>query len=49
MSGTIDGGILVALPQMLRLGYCHNRALGMLCAGGSLDTMIRPRSSLIIA
>ena len=33
---------LVALPQMLRLGYDRKLAIGTICAGGSLGTMIPP-------
>ena len=40
MSGIIGGEIvllgLVALPQMLRLGYNRRLAIGVVCAGGSL-------------
>jgi tripartite ATP-independent transporter DctM subunit len=39
---------LVALPQMLRLGYDRNLAIGIVCAGGSLGTMIPPSIVLII-
>ena len=52
MSGIIGGEIvllgLVALPQMLRLGYSKNLAIGTICAGGSLGTMIPPSVVLII-
>ena len=52
MSGIIGGEIvllgLVALPQMLRLGYNQNLAIGTICAGGSLGTMIPPSVVLII-
>ncbi len=52
MSGIIGGEIvllgLVALPQMLRLGYNKNLAIGTICAGGSLGTMIPPSVVLII-
>ena len=40
MSGIIGGEIvllgLIALPQMLRLGYDRNLAIGVVCAGGAL-------------
>ncbi|RDL47277.1 C4-dicarboxylate TRAP transporter large permease protein DctM [Ensifer sp. M14] len=52
MSGIIGGEIvllgLIALPQMLRLGYDRNLAIGVVCAGGSLGTMIPPSIVLII-
>ncbi|MEZ5668310.1 MAG: TRAP transporter large permease subunit [Alphaproteobacteria bacterium] len=52
MSGIIGGEIvllgLVALPQMLRLKYNQNLAIGTICAGGSLGTMIPPSIVLII-
>ena len=52
MSGIIGGEIvllgLVALPQMLRLGYNRRLAIGTICAGGSLGTMIPPSVVLII-
>ena len=50
-TGIIGGEIillgLVALPQMLRLGYQRNLAIGTICAGGSLGTMIPPSIVLI--
>jgi TRAP-type mannitol/chloroaromatic compound transport system permease large subunit len=50
-TGVIGGEIillgLVALPQMLRLGYHKNLAIGTICAGGSLGTMIPPSIVLI--
>ena len=50
-TGIIGGEIillgLVALPQMLRLGYHKNLAIGTICAGGSLGTMIPPSIVLI--
>ncbi|MDX1541971.1 MAG: TRAP transporter large permease subunit, partial [Geminicoccaceae bacterium] len=50
-TGIIGGEIillgLVALPQMLRLGYDKNIAIGTICAGGSLGTMIPPSIVLI--
>lgn len=52
MRGIIGGEIvllgLIALPQMLRLGYDRNLAIGVVCAGGSLGTMIPPSIVLII-
>ncbi|MEH6405398.1 MAG: TRAP transporter large permease subunit [Sneathiella sp.] len=52
MSGIIGGEIillgLLALPQMLRLGYDRNLAIGVVCAGGSLGTMVPPSIVLII-
>lgn len=52
MSGIIGGEIvllgLLALPQMLRLGYDRNISIGVVCAGGSLGTMIPPSIVLII-
>ncbi|SES33930.1 TRAP transporter, DctM subunit [Tranquillimonas rosea] len=52
MSGIIGGEIvllgLLALPQMLRLGYDRSLAIGVVCAGGSLGTMVPPSIVLII-
>lgn len=52
MSGIIGGEIvllgLLALPQMLRLGYNRGLAIGVVCAGGSLGTMVPPSIVLII-
>ena len=52
MSGIIGGEVvllgLIALPQMLRLGYNQNLAIGTICASGSLGTMIPPSILLII-
>ena len=52
MSGIIGGEVvllgLIALPQMLRLGYDRNLAIGTICASGSLGTMIPPSIVLII-
>lgn len=51
MSGIIGGEVvllgLIALPQMLRLGYEQNLAVGTICASGSLGTMIPPSIVLI--
>ena len=52
MSGIIGGEIvllgLIALPQMLRLRYDQNLAIGTICASGSLGSMIPPSIVLII-
>ncbi|MFV0333118.1 MAG: TRAP transporter large permease subunit [Tropicimonas sp.] len=52
MSGIIGGEIvllgLLALPQMLRQGYDRNLSIGVVCAGGSLGTMVPPSIVLII-
>lgn len=52
MSGIIGGEVvllgLIALPQMLRLGYDRKLAIGVVCAGGALGTMIPPSIVLII-
>ena len=52
MTGIIGGEIvllgLIALPQMLRLGYDRKLAIGTICAGGSLGTMIPPSVVLIL-
>jgi TRAP-type mannitol/chloroaromatic compound transport system permease large subunit len=52
MSGIIGGEVvllgLIALPQMLRLGYDQNLAVGTICASGSLGTMIPPSIVLIM-
>jgi tripartite ATP-independent transporter DctM subunit len=49
--GVIGGEIvllgLVALPQLLRLGYDRRLAVGTICAGGSLGTMIPPSIILV--
>ena len=51
MSGIIGGEVvllgLIALPQMLKLGYNQNLAIGTICASGSLGTMIPPSIVLI--
>jgi tripartite ATP-independent transporter DctM subunit len=51
MTGIIGGEIillgLVALPQMLRLGYDRKLAIGVVCAGGSLGVMIPPSLVLV--
>lgn len=52
MTGIIGGEIvllgLIALPQMLHLGYDSKLAIGTICAGGSLGTMIPPSIVLVI-
>lgn len=52
MSGIIGGEIvllgLVAMPQMLRLGYDKYLTIGTICACGSLGTMIPPSVILIM-
>ncbi|NJO38544.1 MAG: TRAP transporter large permease subunit [Rhizobiales bacterium] len=52
MTGIIGGEIvllgLIALPQMLRLNYEPKLAIGTICAGGSLGTMIPPSVVLIL-
>ncbi|HET6467842.1 MAG TPA: TRAP transporter large permease subunit [Geminicoccaceae bacterium] len=52
MTGIIGSEIvllgLVALPQMLAAGYDRRLAIGTICAGGSLGTMIPPSVVLII-
>ena len=49
--GVIGGEIvvlgLVALPQLLRLGYDRKLAIGTVCASGSLGTMIPPSIILV--
>lgn len=52
MTGIVGGEIMllgmVALPQMLRLNYDRKLAIGTICAGGALGTMIPPSLVLII-
>ena len=52
MSGIIGGEIvllgLIALPEMLKRGYDKKLAIGTICAGGSLGTMIPPSIVLIV-
>ncbi len=52
MTGIMGGEIvmlgLVALPQMLRLGYNRKLALGLICAAGSLATLIPPSIIMIV-
>ncbi|ALM52403.1 TRAP transporter large permease, partial [Halomonas huangheensis] len=52
LSGIIGGEIvllgILALPQMLRLGYDKHLSIGVVCAGGALGTMMPPSIVLII-
>ena len=52
MSGIVGGEIvllgLIALPQMLRLGYDRKLSIGGICASGSLATLIPPSVVLIV-
>ncbi len=52
MTGIMGGEIvmlgLIALPQMLRLGYNRRLAMGTICAGGSLATLIPPSIIMIV-
>ena len=52
MSGIMGGEIvmlgLVALPQLLRLGYNRRLAIGTICASGSLATLIPPSIVMIV-
>ncbi|MDA0763037.1 MAG: TRAP transporter large permease subunit [Proteobacteria bacterium] len=52
MSGVMGGEIvmlgLVALPQMLRLGYNRKLAIGVVCASGALATLIPPSIIMIV-
>lgn len=52
MAGVIGGEImmlgLIALPQMLRLGYDAKLSMGTICAAGSLATLIPPSIVMII-
>jgi tripartite ATP-independent transporter DctM subunit len=52
MTGVIGGEIMllgmIALPQLLRLGYDEKLALGTISAGGALGTMLPPSINLII-
>lgn len=52
ITGIVGGEVvmlgLVALPQLLRLGYNKQLALGTLAAGGALGTMIPPSIVLIL-
>jgi tripartite ATP-independent transporter DctM subunit len=52
MTGIMGGEIvmlgLIALPQMFRLGYDRKLAMGTICAGGSLATLIPPSIIMIV-
>nr|WP_255702945.1 TRAP transporter large permease subunit [Roseivivax sp. GX 12232] len=52
MSGIMGGEIvmlgLIALPQMLRLGYDKKLSIGIICAAGALATLIPPSVVLIV-
>ncbi|SHF65398.1 TRAP transporter, DctM subunit [Litoreibacter ascidiaceicola] len=52
MSGIMGGEVvllgLLALPQMIKLGYNRGLSIGTICAGGSLGTMIPPSIVLIL-
>ncbi|TLP49217.1 TRAP transporter large permease subunit [Cohaesibacter sp. CAU 1516] len=52
MSGIVGGEVvllgLIALPQMLKLGYNQELAVGTICASGTLGTMIPPSIVLIM-
>lgn len=52
MSGIVGGEIvllgLIALPQLFRLGYDRKLSIGVLCASGSLATLIPPSIVLIV-
>ena len=52
MSGVMGGEIvmlgLVALPQMLRLGYDRKLTVGLICAAGALATLIPPSIVMIV-
>lgn len=52
MAGVIGGEVmmlgLIALPQMLRLGYDSKLSMGTICAAGSLATLVPPSIVMII-
>ncbi len=52
MTGVIGGEIvmlgLIALPQMMRLGYDRKLAMGTICAAGILATLIPPSVVMIV-
>ncbi len=52
MSGVVGGEIVllgvIALPQLFRLGYDRKLSIGILCASGSLATLIPPSVVLIV-
>ena len=49
--GVIGGEVtllgIIALPQLLRLGYDRKLSIGMVCAGGALGSMIPPSLILV--
>lgn len=51
-TGIVGGEVIllgvIALPQMLRLGYDRRLAIGTICAGGALGSMIPPSIVLIV-
>ena len=51
-TGVVGGEIMllgmIALPQLLRLGYDEKLSIGLITAGGALGTMIPPSFNLII-
>ncbi|MBL8672761.1 MAG: TRAP transporter large permease subunit [Alphaproteobacteria bacterium] len=51
-TGIVGGEVVllgvIALPQMLRLGYDRKLAIGTICAGGALGAMIPPSIVLIV-
>jgi tripartite ATP-independent transporter DctM subunit len=51
-TGIVGGEVIllgvIALPQMLRLGYDRRLAIGTICAGGALGAMIPPSVVLIV-
>ena len=51
-TGIVGGEVVllgvIALPQMLRLGYDPQLAIGTICAGGALGAMIPPSIVLIV-
>ena len=48
MGGEIVMLGLVALPQMLRLGYDRKMTIGLICASGALATLIPPSIVMIV-
>lgn len=52
MSGIMGGEIvmlgLIALPQMLRLGYDKKLTIGIVCAAGALATLVPPSVVMIV-
>ena len=48
MGGEIVMLGLVALPQMLRLGYDRKLTIGLICAAGALATLIPPSIVMIV-